>query len=71
MFLDARYWCSRGWLTKSCPEFYDPILEHDDVRQLDRGEIWLLDDSPANLEARDVLEAVVFMRCFIYRRGFS
>ena len=42
----------RGWLTKSSPEFYDPILEHDDVRHLGRGELWLLDDSPVNLEAR-------------------
>ena len=42
----------RGWLTESSPKFDDPILEHDDVRRLWRGELWLLDDSPVNLEVR-------------------
>lgn len=42
----------RGWLTKSSPEFYDPILEHDSVRGtgMGHGDLWLLDDSAVNLE---------------------
>ncbi|CAM9734807.1 unnamed protein product [Pylaiella littoralis] len=43
---------TRGWLTKSSPEFYDPILEHDSVggAGVGPGDLWLLDDSAANLE---------------------
>lgn len=42
----------RGWLTKSSPEFYDPILEHDRVKGtgVEHGDLWLLDDSAVNLE---------------------
>eukprot|EP00903_Cladosiphon_okamuranus_P008819 g8446.t1 len=43
---------TRGWLTKSSPEFYDTILEHDSVkgRGVEHGDLWLLDDSVVNLE---------------------
>lgn len=42
----------RGWLTKSSPEFYDPILEHHRVKGtgMEHGDLWLLDDSAVNLE---------------------
>lgn len=41
-------------MTKSSPEFYDPILEHDSVKGagMARGDLWLLDDSAVNLEVR-------------------
>lgn len=42
----------RGYLTKSSPEFYDPILGHPGVQRLTRGDVWLLDDSAVNLEVR-------------------
>ncbi|CBJ25487.1 conserved unknown protein [Ectocarpus siliculosus] len=43
---------TRGWLTKSSPEFYDPILQHASVKEggTARQDIWLLDDSAVNLE---------------------
>lgn len=50
LFYFVGFKTDRGWLTKSSPEFYDPILEHSRVRNLDRGDIWLLDDSPVILE---------------------
>lgn len=39
-------------MTKSSPEFYDPILEHDSVKEtgVEHGDLWLLDDSAVNLE---------------------
>ncbi|CAB1121115.1 unnamed protein product [Ectocarpus sp. CCAP 1310/34] len=48
---------TRGWLTKSSPEFYDPILEHASVKEggTARQDIWLLDDSAVNLEVSDGL----------------
>ena len=46
-FLLAR----REYITKSLPEFYDPILEHSKTRGLKSEDLWLLDDSPANLKA--------------------
>ena len=41
-------------MTKSSPEFYDPVLKHEKVRGLALEDLWLLDDSPVNLEASRV-----------------
>ena len=38
-------------MTKSSLEFYAPILEHAKVEGLAHEDLWLLDDSPVNLEA--------------------